>query len=177
MADIKQIDIGGTKYNIEPYTSYLPLSGGTVTGRIYSNEWIQFSTGGLFWPTNEGHIKANEYTSYAPIAVLGNRGGYNGMHFGQDSSGMTIMSIPGSYQGLYCEGLGRWIIINVYGGGTSVGGYEEYAGYNVVNCGHTYVSGIINTAGAIHEGGVSLTDKYIEKSDITFSSGVLTMNI
>ena len=30
MADIKQIKIGNTIYNIEPYTAYLPLTGGTI---------------------------------------------------------------------------------------------------------------------------------------------------
>jgi hypothetical protein len=30
MADIKQIKVGTTLYNIEPYTKYLPLSGGTM---------------------------------------------------------------------------------------------------------------------------------------------------
>ena len=36
MANIlKQIKVGNTTYNIEPVTSYLPLSGGTMTGPIY----------------------------------------------------------------------------------------------------------------------------------------------
>lgn len=30
MADLKQIKVGNTTYNIEPYTSYLPLTGGTI---------------------------------------------------------------------------------------------------------------------------------------------------
>lgn len=34
MANIKQINIGGTAYNIEPYTSYLPSEGGTITGSL-----------------------------------------------------------------------------------------------------------------------------------------------
>ena len=32
MADIKQIKVGTTIYNIEPYTKYLPLSGGAMDG-------------------------------------------------------------------------------------------------------------------------------------------------
>lgn len=35
MADIKQIKVGSTTYNIEPVTAYLPLTGGTMTGPIY----------------------------------------------------------------------------------------------------------------------------------------------
>jgi hypothetical protein len=34
MADIKQIKIGNTTYNIEPYTDYLPKTGGTLTGSL-----------------------------------------------------------------------------------------------------------------------------------------------
>lgn len=33
--EIKQIKVGNTTYNIEPYTSYLPLTGGAMTGPIY----------------------------------------------------------------------------------------------------------------------------------------------
>lgn len=38
MADIKQIKVGTTLYNIEPYTKYLPLSGGTMD----VGAWINF---------------------------------------------------------------------------------------------------------------------------------------
>ena len=37
MADIKQIKVRNTTYNIEPYTNYLPLTGGTLTGKLYIN--------------------------------------------------------------------------------------------------------------------------------------------
>ena len=44
MADLKQIKVGNTTYNIEPYTNYLPLGGGTVTGELIISAnrlWIQ----------------------------------------------------------------------------------------------------------------------------------------
>ena len=44
MADIKQIKVGNTTYNIEPVTAYLPLTGGTVTGELIMSAnrlWIQ----------------------------------------------------------------------------------------------------------------------------------------
>ena len=37
MANIKQIKVGNTTYNIEPYTAYLPLTGGSLTGKLYIN--------------------------------------------------------------------------------------------------------------------------------------------
>ena len=38
MADLKQIKVGDTTYNIEPYTAYLPLAGGTMTGDLKMTE-------------------------------------------------------------------------------------------------------------------------------------------
>lgn len=36
--EIKQIKVGDTTYNIEPYTSYLPLAGGKMTGNLQMTE-------------------------------------------------------------------------------------------------------------------------------------------
>jgi hypothetical protein len=50
MADIKQINLDGTVYNIEPYTSYLKLDGSnTMTGKL------QLKASGA----NEGNIGSN----------------------------------------------------------------------------------------------------------------------
>ena len=38
MADLKQIKVGSTTYNIEPYTNYLPLAGGHMSGDIKMTE-------------------------------------------------------------------------------------------------------------------------------------------
>lgn len=39
MADLKQIKVGSTTYNIEPYTSYLKLDGSTkMTGNLQMTE-------------------------------------------------------------------------------------------------------------------------------------------
>lgn len=40
MADIKQITVAGTTYNIEPYTNYLPLTGGTLENTFTSTPLI-----------------------------------------------------------------------------------------------------------------------------------------
>ena len=54
MADLKQIKVGSTTYNIEPYTSYLPKTGGTLSGSltITAGKAIQFNT--LMAPTASG---------------------------------------------------------------------------------------------------------------------------
>lgn len=38
MADLKQIQVGNATYNIEPYTNYLPLAGGHMSGDIKMTE-------------------------------------------------------------------------------------------------------------------------------------------
>lgn len=40
MADLKQIKVGDTTYNIEPYTNYLPLTGGTLENTSTSTPLI-----------------------------------------------------------------------------------------------------------------------------------------
>lgn len=58
MADIKQITIGSTTYNIEPFTSYLPLGGGEMTGILglaenkqaieFRPDLVQYTTGTFY---------------------------------------------------------------------------------------------------------------------------------
>lgn len=38
MADLRQIKVGDTTYNIEPYTNYLPLAGGRMSGDLKMTE-------------------------------------------------------------------------------------------------------------------------------------------
>lgn len=59
MANIlKQIKVGNTTYNIEPVTSYLPLSGGTMTGPIYY-QGTKAKYGMIKWIDNTGDTYGN----------------------------------------------------------------------------------------------------------------------
>ena len=80
------------------------------TGRVYLDEWIQFSgSSGLYWPnTNGAHLYANTTTSYAALITQGSRGGYCGLQCGPSANYMTVMD-NGSDKGLYNESNGRWI--------------------------------------------------------------------
>jgi hypothetical protein len=79
------------------------------TGRVYLDEWIQFSSGtGLYWPnTNGAHLYANTTTSYAGLMTQGARNGYCGLHCGPNTNYMTVMSTD-VHHGLYCENTGVW---------------------------------------------------------------------
>lgn len=71
MADIKQIKVGSTTYNIEPYTSYLPLAGGTMTGNIKwggaTQEILSFAPTDTAW---RGGLKYS-WSSNTTIGIWG----------------------------------------------------------------------------------------------------------
>ena len=79
------------------------------TGRVYLDEWIQFSgSTGLYWPNANGaHLYANTTTSYAGLITQGSRGGYCGLQCGPGTTYMTVMSTD-THHGLYCENTGTW---------------------------------------------------------------------
>lgn len=73
MADIKQIKIGDTTYNIEPYTNYLPKTGGTIDGDLTTTGNINIG-GDLRAVTviTDGFVEAEEgIISYAGLQVDG----------------------------------------------------------------------------------------------------------
>lgn len=88
MADIKQITIDSTTYNIEPVTNYLPLSGGEVTGILglaENKQAIEFrpdlaqNTTGTFYGTSgnealtffaNGHHKHYHLYGATPIQFI-----------------------------------------------------------------------------------------------------------
>ena len=79
------------------------------TGRVYLDEWIQFSgSSGLLWPNANGaHLQANTITSYAGLLTQGARNGYCGLHCGPNTNYMTVMSTD-IHHGLYCENTRQW---------------------------------------------------------------------
>lgn len=62
MADIKQITVAGTTYNIEPYTNYLPLTGGDLSGSLVVRRSLAV----------EQSLTADEITSDCDLYVGGN---------------------------------------------------------------------------------------------------------
>ena len=114
------------------------------TNRIYADEWIEFAGAtGLYFPgtnCNGLHILPNQVGSYAPVRVIGTRGGYNGIHFGDNNKGLTVMSCE-PHQGLYNESTGRWILY-----------YKR--DNNLISIGNSTVrSGYINIGGSVYTEG------------------------
>lgn len=94
----------------------LSISNLTSTGRIYSNEWIQFDNStGLFSPTNAAHFRPNPGT-YGAWQVLGTRNTWGGIEF-QDIGGGALslmMNVSGATWGGQTTGVhnnagGGWL--------------------------------------------------------------------
>lgn len=130
--------------------SYLPLSGGTITNRLYANEWIQFNNQcGLYFPNHNGlHIMPNDVSSYTPLRIIGTRGGYNGAIFGDDKTGLHVMS-QATHQGFFNESTGKWIVHYNRDTGTISFGANDAGSANV------NVSGSFFSSGKMYQGSTS----------------------
>jgi hypothetical protein len=78
-------------------------SSATAASTLYLN-----NEGGIVQTSGDGlnvggcYIRTNNVGSYAGLRIYGNLvGGYEGIHFGSGTNGMTVMNIDGSHQGLY----------------------------------------------------------------------------
>ena len=110
------------------------------TGRVYLDEWIQFSgSSGLLWPNANGaHLQANTTTSYAGLMTQGARSGYCGLHCGPNTNYMTVMSTD-VHHGLYCENTGTWVFYyNRSSGGVGIRTSSITKNFNV--SGQSYLS-------------------------------------
>ena len=125
------------------------------TDRIYANEWIQFAgSTGLYFPgdgCNGLHVMPNTVGSFAPVRIVGSRGGYGGVHCGDNNTGFTLMSGE-PHQGLYNESVGRWVIyLHRTNNTISIGNSNSRSGY--INMGgSTYVEGNLHLNNSGHAG-------------------------
>ena len=136
------------------------------TGRVYLDEWIQFSgSTGLYWPNANGaHLYANTTTSYAGLITQGSRGGYCGLQCGPGTTYMTVMSTD-THHGLYCENTGTWeFYYNRGNGGVGIRTSSITKNFNV--SGQSYLSSNVwigTTSGGemLNVGGGIKTENYI----------------
>lgn len=122
-----------------------------VVGDIYADSgWFRVNgKRGLYLESYGTYIMYNDYGRYGGICIQGGgKGGYDGLHFGTSTSGMTVMSIASSHQGLYQESSQTWIIYNL-NGAVSVGSSSPVSGYKVTLGGNSYVSGNIGVSGTV----------------------------
>ena len=124
-----------------------------VAGDIYANGgWLRVSgNNGVYWQSHGVHLCRNTVSSYGSLRIYGGAiGGYEGLHFGSSTTGMTVMSIDGSHQGLYNQSLTGWIIYtNAANGLISLGGSTPESGYKVSTNGDHYISGKLRVKGTI----------------------------
>lgn len=150
-------------------SGYYPLIAGAITGDRgifggYNNTSYSLSTASFIsqsWIRTKGttgwygedygcHVRPHD-GSYGSIRVHGNaRNGYEGIHIGTGTNGMTVMSIAGSHQGLYTESQGRWIIYhNAANGLIGIGDSTINGSYRVTIGGGTYNNGHLLMNGQI----------------------------
>ena len=139
-------------------TSILPMNNNAVTlgdsshkwshlycqGRVYLDEWIQFSgTTGLYCPnTNGAHWYPNNASSYGTWVMQGSRGGYAGVQLGASKNYMTVMD-DATNKGLFQEDQ-RWIFY--YNRSTQRVGIRDSStsgGWGIQCNGDTYITGAV----------------------------------
>lgn len=124
-----------------------------VAGDIYANGgWLRVSgNNGVYWQSHGVHLCRNTVSGYGSLRIYGGAvGGYEGLHFGSGTTGMTVMNIDGSHQGLYNQSPTGWIIYNNAATGLiSLGGSSPESGYKVSTNGDHYVSGKLRVKGTI----------------------------
>ena len=90
---------GISYFHVGNQTGYYFASSGNIYGHeIYSDSWFRsYNTNGWYNETYGCHIRPHD-GNYGSIRIHGNaRNGYEGIHFGTSTNGMTIMSTPGSH--------------------------------------------------------------------------------
>lgn len=134
--------IGATIIGTDVSPSYTLDVRGTMrsTNRIYANEWIQFdNASGLYWSNTYGaHFYPNATSTYGQFQLLGTKNSYSGIHFGNSTNYMTVMSTD-THHGLYCENTGTWeFYYNRSNGGVGIRTSSITKNFNV--SGQSYLS-------------------------------------
>lgn len=137
-------------------------SDGTTSGRVYLGEWIQFAgQTGLYWPNNNGGYLYPANTTYGSIAILGSRGGYNGINFGNTDGGLTIME-SGEHRGFYDTSSG-W-------------SFYHQKSTNKIGIGTSGLSGYtITIRGTVYTASNMYAASFYENSDIRLKTNILDL--
>ncbi len=141
---------------------------------VSCSNWFR-SNGDTGWYNGDHgcHIRPNTVGSYGSIRVHGGaKGGYEGIHFGASTSGMTVMSIDGSHQGLYQQSTGTWIIYNNGSGNVGVGTSSLVSGFSLTLGGATYIKGkvVVKGSGSSYNEGIRILPASNGWSNVFFSA-------
>lgn len=136
-----------------------------TTGRIYSKEWIQFDNyTGLYSPNNNAHFYPNNTTTYGQWKILGSKGGYSGIQFGDTKAYMTVMDTS-EHKGLFQEDQGRWLFYYQRSTGNVGIRTSSVASYNFNVAGTSYFSDLITATSGSHHKGIKIGNTYINAID------------
>lgn len=171
--------------------SYLPLSGGALTGALtFANgtmntvgDDVQIgdqnvagtlcvkgtngTTAIQFMPYNSNAVTAtlmsNDVSTYGGLRVTGLKGNYHGILLGDNNTGLHVMSCE-PHQGLYNESTGQWLLYynRTYNQISMGGAATNQTGYKLDVYGATRIQGALDATGSISEGGTALSSKYAQ---------------
>lgn len=106
----------GLKYDSSSKIIYLGLADNSIftANAAQSGGTVSFpGVSALCLKPHGIYIRNNDVSSYGSLRIYGGaKGGYEGIHFGSGTTGMTIMNIDGSHQGLYNQSKTGWIVYN-----------------------------------------------------------------
>ena len=144
------------------------------TSSFICNSWVRTVGDAGWYSENYGcHVRPNTVGSYGSIRIHGGaRNGYEGIHFGSGTSGMTVMSIDGSHQGLYQQSNGTWIIYHNGGGSVGINTSSLVSGFNVTLGGATYINGkvVVKGTGNSYNEGIRILPASNGWSNVFFSA-------
>lgn len=126
--------------------TYLTIGNSTATGTAGSRYGVLriYSTG-----ANYAQLQYNDVGSYGRLRLTNAKGNYYGLLLGAATSGMAVMSIDDSHQGLYQESNSKWIIYHNGAGSICIGGSITATNYPIVLNGATEQIGTFYSTGNI----------------------------
>lgn len=126
--------------------TYLTIGNSTATGTAGNRYGVLriYSTGDAY-----AQLQYNDVGSYGRLRLTNAKGNYYGLLLGAATSGMAVMSIDGSHQGLYQQSNSKWIIYHNGAGSICIGGSAVVDGYPIVLNGTVKSVGNLWTTGTI----------------------------
>ena len=105
-----QQSYGGVRiFNNEDLSSTYVHFNSNSAGHTKHYQWIEFTSHGLYNPTNAAHLYTNTSTSYSPWIITGSRNAYTGIVLNYSSRKINLgMFDSGGNGGTYSEVGARW---------------------------------------------------------------------
>lgn len=118
--------------------------------------------------TTYADLRGNNIGSYGGFRVSGKKGNYHGILLGDATSGMAVMSMDGSHQGLYNQAKSKWIVHFDGNSSICIGGSTVTENYPIV------LNASTNVKGNVVADTTEATDYYMRVQNANGSVRMLT---